>query len=86
MFEGAIDPTIIMPEFIRALNTMKTIEVFHRCRVCGRRIGTFWKNCELEGDFMVDDVSWSELFECISVNPNEVICNGCFTSRTCCPK
>lgn len=63
------------------LEKMRKTKVFHTCRICKKRIPTRWVGNILEGDFVADDVVWSEVLDCCVAWPNQIVCNDCFATR-----
>ena len=56
--------------------------IIHTCRRCKKKIPTYWENDQLVGEFMVDDVNFSEALGIIVAYPEGIICLGCFYDVT----
>jgi len=65
------------PELI---TNLKTIKLHGHCCRCGGIIPLFWNNdLEIDGDFMCDDSSFSDLWGNWLPDANKLVCRECWS-------
>lgn len=76
MFEAANKEKLIQERNLAILKRSGTI--IHTCRRCKKKIPTYWENDQLVGEFMADDVDFSDALGIVVAYPDGIICLGCF--------
>jgi len=76
MFEGANKEYLNQQRNLEILRKSCTI-ILHRCRKCKKLIPTYWEDNELVGEFIADDLDFSNVIGIVVACPKEIVCYRC---------